>query len=138
MADNSQAAWIKMPWGSDSEIETLVASNSARKLRDKVYTKEDLHYISHVNLSAVKGSLDVSDVELEKLRILCRSWDIDLRPSRITSHRKFIGPLIVAIKKLLFPLIRFFLKDLIQQQRSYNAASLALIAEIAARKGKDG
>lgn len=134
MSGTLNNSWLHLPWGTDDTLENLLAERVANNLREKKYSKEDLYYIKHVDLNAVKGSLDVSDVELEKLRVLCRSWDIDLKPGSITSHRKIVGPLIVCFKKLLFPLVRMFLKDLIQQQRSFNAATLALIAEIAARK----
>ncbi|MCB0353122.1 MAG: hypothetical protein KDD64_06335, partial [Bdellovibrionales bacterium] len=75
---------------------------------------------------------DVSDEVLEKLRRLCQLWNVRLLPQeKITSHRPLIGPVIVAVKKAIFPIVRYILKDVLHQQRSFNAAAIQLLAEIA-------
>ncbi len=51
-------------------------------------------------------------------------------PCDATSHRKYAGPVIVAAKKLIYPILRAFFKDTLHQQRSFNAGSIALMAEL--------
>ena len=77
------------------------------------------------------GSLKLSKKRLEKLRRLCQLWEVNLKPAEITSHRKVIGPLIVAVKKLVYPILKVLLKETIKQQRDFNAAAVALIADLA-------
>ena len=81
----------------------------------------------------VKGVLQVSNDQLEKLRRLCQVWDVDIRPGEITSHRPIIGRVIVAGKKLLFPVIRALLKNYLSQQREFNAAAISLLADLCSR-----
>lgn len=58
-------------------------------------------------------------------------WEND-RPFPIASGRRFAGPLIVGLKRLLRPLLRAPLGDLFERQRAFNAE---LIAQIENRFG---
>ena len=100
------------------------------RMRGRAYTPDEAAYVAKVDLSAVKDPLSVSDRRLEKLRRLCQAWDIEIRPVNITSHRRIVGPLIVAAKKMIFPVLRLFLKDFIRRQKEFNAAAIALLAEL--------
>ena len=45
---------------------------------------------------------------------------VELKPARqIKSHRRFIGPVIVGVKKLIYPLIKLHLKDVFQGLEEY-------------------
>lgn len=78
----------------------------------------------------LKSTLKASDVELEALRRLCQIWDVDLKQPAITSHRKFIGPIIVAAKRIVFPILRTFMRDTLRQQRDFNAQAIALLMQL--------
>ncbi|MEZ5331465.1 MAG: hypothetical protein R2991_05315 [Thermoanaerobaculia bacterium] len=56
-------------------------------------------------------------------------WESD-RPFPITSGRRVVGPLVVALKKLLRPLWRAPLGDLLERQRAYNVELIARIEEL--------
>ena len=72
---------------------------------------------------------------IDKFRIACSRWDVHLKPpSSITSHRPLIGPIIVMVKKAIYPILRNLLKDFTREQREFNAASLAIMAEMTQKK----
>ncbi|MCB0331854.1 MAG: hypothetical protein KDD55_00075 [Bdellovibrionales bacterium] len=131
--------WITVP-GSDSneDLERTLASRVEAHIAQGDFTQENIRYVEKLRLDACRGTLHVSDEILERLRMLCQLWSIELRPRTITSHRRYIGPVIVAFKKALYPLISFFLKDLIRQQKDFNAATIRLVTELAnSQESKD-
>ncbi len=134
----STTPWITLPEvNSTEELEQTLANRVQARIAQGDFTEENVRYVKELRLDACRGSLNVSDEILERLRMLCQLWSIELRPRTITSHRPFIGPIIVAFKKALYPLISFFLKDLIRQQKDFNAATIRLVAELANNPEKD-
>jgi hypothetical protein len=71
----------------------------------------------------------LSDSELDGemgKRLSFLNDDIDCRPTpAITSHRRFIGPLIVACKKLIFLLLRPYTNTLFDRQNRFNEQLVA-------------
>ena len=130
-------AWITVCGNREPELSGEVESRVLQRIEKKEFTSDNVYYVSKVDLRPVKGQLDISDSELEKLRAMCSLWSIELRPAAITSHRKLIGPLIVAAKRLIFPIVRVFMRDALRQQSSFNAATIALMAELATAKRSD-
>lgn len=139
------ASWISLPAagtgvaGTGAAVEELSSSELEKKLSERVRARlssgdfgpEKIEYITDVDFNVTKGSLKLGKRKLELLRSLCQLWDIDFLPAKISSHRPFIGPLIVSVKKAIYPIIKVLLKDLIHQQRSFNAAVVALAVEVA-------
>ncbi len=93
------------------------------------YTWDQKKYLEALTFELTLNSSEISEQFLDKLRTACQLWDVDLRNQQITSHRKLIGPVIVSMKKVIAPVIKFFLKDFIRQQKDFNAAILALMIE---------
>ncbi len=93
------------------------------------YTWDQKKYLEALTFELKLNSSEITAPFLDKLRTACQLWDVDLRNQQITSHRKIIGPIIVSLKKLIAPIIKFFLKDFIRQQKDFNAAILALMIE---------
>lgn len=139
MDTSSKVSWLKLPaaLGSGGREESL-ALELEKRVQDKLaagtYSAQELDHVQRLSVNPVQGELQIPDKRLEKLRRLCQVWDIDLRVGQITSHRKLLGPFIVAFKKLLFPIMRVFLKNLIAEQREFNAAAISLLAELSNRK----
>lgn len=126
-------SWIK--FGPDSAaISALIETRVAESRRNRRYTADDLRFVKELDLSLIEGDLDLSEKQLEKLRRLCQSWDIELRITG--SHRRYIGPIIVFIKRLTYPLLRLLLKPVIEQQRDFNSATIALLAEVVNQKNR--
>ena len=133
MNGNNSDCWIRVCGVPAPDVATMVSEHTRQKLSGGSFSERTRRDIEKLSLCVADGSLSLSDLQLEKMRRLCQLWDIDIRIGNISSHRKITGPFIVAFKKLLFPLIRVLLKDLIEQQREFNATSIALLADCASR-----
>ena len=121
------------------ELELQLAARVRGRLAAGEFTEQDMRIVADLNKRNDDLRLTLSDIKLERIRRLCQLWDIELRsPNQITSHRKFVGPFIVAAKKLVYPILRVLLKDLIRQQRDFNGSVISYLAESEAeRKGRD-
>ncbi len=122
---------------SDSQLLASLQARIEARISQGDYNRDEIHYVSKVNLELVNESLSVDQVTLEKLRQACQLWDIQFRPVNISSHRKFIGPVIVALKKLALPIIKLLMKDVIERQRLFNATMIGIVARLSNQKSKD-
>jgi len=132
----ADGAWIKVLQQPDPSLEKLLSERVQEKVTSKEFTREDINYIEKLNMELIKNKLDVSDATLEKLRTSCGLWFVDLKDHEISSHRKFLGPVIVGLKKLLYPILRVLLKDTLRQQRAFNASVICLLADLSNRVEK--
>ena len=123
-------SWIWQGQMAQPDLAAYVKERVEEHLKENHYSRDEVKFISKINEMPVKGSINVSAERLEKLRRLCQLWEVDLRYQNITSHRKIVGPLIVAMKRLLYPVIRAIFKDYIRQQKEFNAAAIALLADL--------
>ena len=133
---NNTADWIVTQGGSDRELASRVASALQARIATEEFSQSDVEYMQRLKLRLVEGSLDISGSELEQLRRLCQLWDVNLRGGGFASHRPFIGPVIVAFKKALFPVVRLFMKDTLRQQREFNANLIALLTDMLNKRGR--
>lgn len=94
------------------------------------FAAKDVAYISTLERPVLNGHFKATSERLNRLRRMCQTWDIDIKLTEIKSHRPLIGPIIVALKKMLFPILKILLKDFVKAQREFNAATIMLLAEI--------
>ncbi len=130
--------WLVLPETAGvtaAELESTLASQKEQKLVSATIDKNEEEGVRTLSPKLTDGELDLNDELLERLRTMCQLWEVDIKPSQITSHRPVIGPVIVAVKKALYPIIRLFLKDMIIQQRSFNAATIRFVAGLS-EKGR--
>ncbi|MCI5065081.1 hypothetical protein MRY87_05105 [bacterium] len=126
--------------GGEHAAERLEARLDGRVralMGEGAFSEGDILFVKSFRLPAGSGSLQVSQELLERLRNAAQIWDVSLKPQTITSHRPVVGPLIVAAKRLVFPIIALFLKDTLRQQRDFNAAVLRCLVEISGEKGRE-
>ena len=96
---------------------------------------DDISYIKSIDFSLFKGEeASISSESLDRLRAVCQHWDVTLRPVNFTSHRRFVGPVIITLKRLLFPILSAFFKDTLREQRLYNAQVIRFLAHLAKEK----
>lgn len=123
--------------GEDNKsLADLIATRAESRMAEKGYTEKDIEYIRKYKQELIETDLLVEDKDLERLRSLCKLWDVELKSAEITSHRPIIGQFIVAMKKLVFPVLKVFLKDSFKQQRDFNAQAISMMAEILNRQTK--
>ncbi len=122
--------WVKVLGEENQDLERSLSSTVRRKIDQGEFTDKDVNYVASLERPLLPGELTVSASRLEKLRRLCQLWDVDLRVTKIESHRKVIGPFIVAAKTMLIPVLRAIFKDMIRQQREFNAEVIKLLADL--------
>ena len=122
--------WCKIPLPDGEKKANAVIQACAKRINDTRLTTQDVENIQSRQMDVIPKSLSLDPIRLEKLRRLCQLWEVDIRIGEITSHRKYIGPVIVKAKQLMFPVMRFMLKDLIREQRDFNSASIQLMASL--------
>jgi len=118
---------------ADTQLEKLVLTNLSNRMKEKGFKEEDVAYVRGLSLFPITDASRIDDETLERLRRLCEVWEVNMKQTHITSHRPVVGPIIVFFKKLLFPLLKIFLKEPFAQQRKFNAEALALLADLAGR-----
>lgn len=122
--------WLKINGADSEQIQSSLSELKSKRIEEGKYSENDCKVVAAMNMSIIKEKLNVDELVLERLRHMASLWDVDFRVQDISSHRKFIGPVIVSFKKLFFPLIRFAMKDFIRQQRDFNAATIRLVGQI--------
>ena len=108
-------------------VEEIMKEIHRRVLEKKqtgVYTDDELRRIAELksDLSPKKNE-QYAEMTLH-LRRLHVNWDVAASQSIISSHRKVIGKLFVAIKRIGFRLLKFFGSAFFTRQTEFNAASV--------------
>ena len=113
-------------------LENELSENSSASLKKHNFSAISLSYLKKLDRSiSLSGQYSAqNEVLIEKLRTLCKFWDVDPTVGQISSHRKYIGPLIVKAKMALFSVLRVLLKPSYEKQRNFNAQVIELLTEI--------
>lgn len=74
---------------------------------------------------------ELSDRELDawmgdQLTLLNESLDPRPDPGEITSHRRFLGPIIVRVKRLIMKVLNIYTHSILERQRRFNTESVAM------------
>lgn len=112
---------------SDSSllVERARRASAERLSTDPRYNQKEIKEVAALSHRLVPRGLTVDERTAERLRALARLSQTELRaPIAIRSHRRFIGPLIVSIKRALWPLLHALLKDFVDAQREFNSLLL--------------
>ena len=128
-------SWIAVQGVENAALEALVAARVGERMQAGKYAARDVAYIARLDRRPLPPEADIDASTLERLRMLCRSWDVDFITGTITSHRPVVGRFIVAGKKLLLPLVRMLLKDTLRKQRDFNAQVVEFLAQSSSRVG---
>ena len=131
-------SWLSVCASEAPELEHKLAESVRLKVQAGKFEQRDIEYLARLKRPLVDGTLAISDQRLEMLRRLCQLWEVDIKQGKITSHRKIVGPLIVAFKRALFPLLRVLLRDFIKQQRDFNSAAISLLADLSREESGRG
>lgn len=115
---------IKTEGVNVEEIMKEIHRRVMEKKQAGVYTDEDIKRLSELknDLSPKKNERH-SELNLH-LRRLHSTWDAAASGGSFASHRKFLGPVIVVVKKLGFKFIRFFGSAFFTRQTEFNSANV--------------
>ena len=107
---------------AESLAQVAAENLSARLARSPAYNLEEILEIEQLDKRLFPATFEISYESRETLRVLCSYSRCELRPaSSIRSHRKFIGPVIVFLKKLSWPLMRFHLKETFESMQLFHS-----------------
>jgi hypothetical protein len=102
------------------DVDRLVADLQAtaeRKMKDGVYADARVARAERTNLVHLRGSDDFLSFYLSCLR---EAVFIDISDFEIRERRRFFGPLLVALKKTIWNLLKFYTYRLWSQQNQVN------------------
>ena len=131
------ADWITVQGQLDTKLAAELQARVEGRISEGKFTWHNVAYVEKVSLAAVEDARNISDDRLEKLRRVCQLWDVHLKGTEIISHRKYIGPIIVAFKKIFYKILAVLLKDFVRQQKSFNAGVVSLLAELSATESRN-
>lgn len=99
----------------DEALRTRIAASEE-------YTWTETKDIAELQRTLFPKSFEVESAPLERLRVLARLYRCEIQPPHaIKSHRKFIGPIIVAVKKMVWPLINLHMEPCLDQLQEFHS-----------------
>lgn len=136
MSNANTDAWVQALGVPAQDLCLDLEQVLKTKLTSGKLSSSEIGRVTKLDLSVSNAELNLPDQQLEKLRRMCQIWDVDIRLTHLSSHRPWLGPLIVMAKKLVLPFLKLFLRDTLRQQRDFNAASLALMVDLCAERSR--
>ncbi len=107
-----------------------VAERVRERVRDRLARGVlDPREIERVTAAPVRTFAGGDSAASEFFRRCCVTWEVD-RPAPITSHRKFVGPILVAVKNLTRRALRFQNEVPLSRQRDFNWNLLLVLREL--------
>ncbi len=105
------------------ELEKRLHSAGENRLQSRIHlSRAEVSEVSELDKSLFPKTMEIPPQATETLRLLCTWSRCELRPARaIRSHRPFIGPAIVFLKRLSWPFIRFHLKDTFESMELFHS-----------------
>lgn len=129
--------WFTIAGEKDGALAEKIERRVAEKIAKGHFSPEFIRAVATMQPGMPHGGLAVSEEDLEGLRSLCSLYEVELRPTKITSHRRLVGPIIVGAKRLIYPILRAFLGDTLRQQRDFNAQVVTMLMDICRRAPVD-
>ncbi len=91
-------------------------------------TAEEVRYVTELELKIPAAGNHLNEQDHALLRALCRLSNVELLPFSISSHRRFVGPIIIKVKRLIFRFLQVLLRDVLRQQREFNMRAVEMIS----------
>jgi hypothetical protein len=132
MAEADRAGgWLRVPAGVGEDLEERIRARIADRFARGILTAEEVERVARARVVL----FEPGDPASEAFRRCCTVWDLG-RPAPVVSHRRGIGPLIVAAKRVVARMLRFQIEPLVVRQSEFNRNLLALLREILRRLGE--
>jgi hypothetical protein len=100
-----------------------------RLANSEEYTVNEIEMVKARSERLFPFDFELSEELTEDFRVLAKHTRVELTPRNLSSHRKYIGPVIVASKRILFKLLSAILKDTLGAQEIYNRHMLKVLAK---------
>lgn len=129
----SSPSWLRLAGPIDASVARRIDEQLAdRAARGVTRPEETLRVASTpVRLFAADG------VASEAFRRACLLSNVE-RPVKIFSHRRFFGPVVVAIKRFALRFLRYQHHQAWEQQHAFNRETLTVLRQLADRLRERG
>lgn len=124
------ATWFSVAGTCDDAVARELVAQLERWKHDGLMPPNEPERVAAVSTAIAKGDFTTSSERLELLRNLCHIYSAGIRAEKITSHRKIIGPCIVAVKRVLFRAVSALLGPTFARQRDFNAGVIRLLGDL--------
>lgn len=125
-----QPGWICGPDGIGSALAERLAREVAERRAKGSLCESHERLVREVSIVFSPENFKASAARIELLRSLCRTFNVEFKPEVTRSHRKFIGPVIAAVKRVMLPFLRALLGRTFLQQAEFNATVVKLLGEL--------
>jgi hypothetical protein len=105
----SSNSLIRSGVDTPAEVEQSVSLRLQKRLGEH-YTTSEIEHISAMDSSLFPLDFELDETTSNTFRSLTRLSHCALKPAHLRSHRTIIGPVIVAIKKLTWKLVKVHLE----------------------------
>lgn len=124
---------FRLPIAGGEDVARRVHERVAERLARGVLDASEIARVSAAPLRTFAGDDETAS---EFFRRCCVTWEVD-RPAPITSHRRFLGPVLVAAKRLVRRALRFQTEVPLSRQRDFNWNLLLVLRELLEARARD-
>jgi len=130
MSQKKTQQWLQIDGVDCQEIQSDLSQRVASLVSHGSMPANEESRVVELSTAIAKGSFVVSPQRLELLRGLCHLYSAGIRSEKITSHRRFLGPPIVFVKRAFFRVLSALLGPSFQFQRDFNAGVIRLLGDL--------
>lgn len=127
---NPETPWLSLCGEYDPSLAASLANRVATLRAEKGFTESDQAEIQALSFAVTREGFSTTPERMEQIQRLCQLFSMNARPTNPTSHRPVIGPIIVGVKKVLFPLVNALFGPTFRIQREFNSIVLALLTDL--------
>ena len=130
MSKSGSQSWLTVCGEGDVALEAELATQIATLEAEGQIPAHERERLAGLSLGISTGAFVTSPKRLELLRNLCQLYSAGIRAEKFTSHRPVIGPVIVLVKKRLYPIVSALLGPSFRFQRDFNAGVIRLLGDL--------
>lgn len=121
---------IKTPGVDVKELMRQIEERIAEKKAQGIYEKYNLKNVAQLEMENVK---DETEYLQWLLKVLDRSWDINIGDPQIVNKGGLFGKPQVWLKKIIWQLMKFYTYRLFSQQKEFNSQAVIALGLLSKR-----
>jgi hypothetical protein len=122
-----------LPIPGGEEVARRVRERVADRLARGIFDAQEIDRVESAPLRTFAGDDEAAS---EFFRRCCVTWEVD-QPGPITSHRPIVGPVLVAVKRLVRRALRFQTEVPLSRQRDFNWNLLLVLRELLEARARE-
>jgi hypothetical protein len=131
-SETSKAAppWLSVSGTASAALEQRISERLAAVAGSDSQRARDLARVRALAVWGERAGGVTSAHRLDLLRRLCQLYAVEIEARPLSSHRRLIGPVIVAAKRVLFSVLTPLLGPSFKHQAEFNAVTVMLLHEL--------